>query len=190
MRNDSTHANFRIGYELYGEGGNSWPVATASSNPTGGEVPLSVDFSSAGSSDPDGTLTAWAWDFGDGATSLETDPTHLYTEGGPYVATLTVTDDDGTTTMQEVQVMALEPNVPPVAVMSANTTSGPAPLEVIFNATGSYDPDGVIGNIEWQFSDGGTYWGSPAWYTFDTPGVHQATLTILEEVGRFQAQRL
>jgi PKD repeat protein len=183
MRNDSTHANYRIGYEFYGEGGNAWPVATASSNPTGGDVPLSVDFSSAGSSDPDGTLTAWAWNFGDGATSVEANPTHLYTAGGPYVATLTVTDDAGTTSLQELQVMALEPNVEPVAVMSSDVTSGPVPLDVVFDATGSYDPDGVIGNIEWQFSDGGTYWGSPAWYTFYTQGTHTATLIVHDDRG-------
>jgi PKD repeat protein len=85
--------------------------------------------------------------------------------------------------MQELQVMALEPNVPPVAVISSNKTSGPVPLEVIFYATGSYDPDGVIGNIEWQFSDGGTYYGSPAWHTFNSPGTFQATVIVHDSRG-------
>ena len=170
VRNDAVFANYRIGYELFGAGGNNWPVAVASADPTGGDVPLSVDFSSAGSTDPDGTLTAYAWDFGDGATSPEADPTHFYALGGPYVATLTVTDDDGAATMQELLVEAVEPNIPPVAVASSDITSGPVPLDVIFYATGSYDPDGFIGNIEWTFSDGGTTYGSPAFYTFYTRG--------------------
>ena len=39
----------------------------------------------------------------------------------------------------------------------------------MFSASGSYDPDGFIGNLEWTFSDGGTYWGSPAYHTFSSP---------------------
>jgi PKD repeat protein len=183
VRNDATNANYRIGYELFGAGGNHWPVATALATPSGGDVPLSVDFSSAGSTDPDGTLTAYSWDFGDGATSAEADPTHFYALGGPYVATLTVTDDDGAATMQELLVQAVEPNIPPVAVASSDIDSGPIPLDVIFFATGSYDPDGVVGNIEWTFSDGGTYWGSPAYHTFYTEGTHQVTLTVYDGRG-------
>jgi len=56
VRNDATNANYRIGYELFGAGGNNWPVATALATPSGGDVPLSVDFSSAGSSDPGGKV--------------------------------------------------------------------------------------------------------------------------------------
>jgi len=183
VRNDALFANYRIGYDLFGTGANAWPVAVASAAPTGGDVPLSIDFSSAGSTDPDGTLTAYAWDFGDGATSPEADPTHFYTAGGPYVATLTVTDDDGAATMQELLVQAVEPNIPPVAVASSGVASGPIPLDVIFYATGSYDPDGVIGNIEWTFSDGGSYWGSPAFHTFYTQGTHLVTLTVYDRHG-------
>ena len=74
---------------------------------------------------PRRAVAAYAWDFGDGETSTEADPTHLYTVGGPYVATLTVTDNGGAQTMQEVLVEAVAPNVPPVAVASSNITSGP-----------------------------------------------------------------
>lgn len=69
---------------------------------------------------------------------------------------------------------------PATAVASATPTAGPAPLSVIFYAAGSYDPDGAIGNIEWIFSDGGSYWGSTAYHTFYTPGVYQATVTVYD----------
>jgi PKD repeat protein len=183
VRNDSSAANYRIGYQIYGVGGNDWPVATVSAVPAGGDVPLSVDFSSADTTDPDGTVTAYAWDFGDGETSSEASPTHTYTVGGPYVATLTVTDDGGAQTTQEVLVQAVEPNIPPVAVASSNITSGPVPLDVIFSAAGSYDPDGFIGNIHWDFSDGGEYWGGTAYHTFDSPGTWQVTLTVYDGRG-------
>lgn len=190
VRNDASFANYRIGYGLYGAGGNQWPVATVSATPTGGDVPLPVDFSSAGSGDPDGALSAYAWDFGDGATSSDPSPSHFYTVGGPYVATLTVTDNRAAQTTsrsarttQEVLVQAVEPNIPPVAVASSNVTSGPLPLDVVFYAAGSYDPDGFIGNIHWAFGDGGEYWGGTAYHTFYEQGTWPVTLTVYDGRG-------
>ena len=183
VRNDASFANYRIGYELFGAGGNNWPVAMVAAVPAGGDVPLSVDFSSAGTTDLDGTVTAYAWDFGDGGTSSDMSPSHSYTVGGPYVATLTVTDNGGAQTTQEALVQAVSPNIPPVAVASSNITSGPTPLDVIFSAAGSYDPDGFIGNIHWAFSDGGEYWGGTAYHTFYGQGAWQATLTVYDGRG-------
>jgi PKD repeat protein len=74
---------------------NQPPVAVASANPESGEAPLTVQFSSDGSHDPDGTITAYAWDFGDGDSSPDANPAHAYSVAGTYSASLTVTDDDG-----------------------------------------------------------------------------------------------
>ncbi|HVL91254.1 MAG TPA: S8 family serine peptidase [Actinomycetota bacterium] len=57
---------------------------------------LSCSFSDA-SSDPDGTIVARSWQFGNGATSTATNPAYTYPAGGTYTITLTVTDDDGAT---------------------------------------------------------------------------------------------
>lgn len=81
MRNDASFANNRIGYEPFGTEGNNRPVATASATPTGGEVPVTVNFSSAGSADPGGAIASYAWDFGDGAASTDANPVHFYTVG-------------------------------------------------------------------------------------------------------------
>lgn len=183
VRNDSSSANYRIGYELYGVGGNNWPVATASTVPSGGDVPLSVSFSSVGTTDLDGTVTTYAWDFGDGSTSSGASPTHSYAVGGPYVATLTVTDNRGAQTTQEVLVQAVAPNLLPVGVASSNVSSGPTPLDVVFSAAGSYDPDGFIGNIHWDFGDGGEYWGGTAYHTFYGQGTWPVTLTVYDGRG-------
>lgn len=94
-----------------------------------------------------------------------------------------MTDNGGAQTIQEVLVEAVEPNVPPVAVASSDVTSGPAPLYVTFYAAGSYDPDGFIGNIHWDFGDGWDYWGSPAYHTFDQQGTWQVTLTVYDRHG-------
>jgi PKD repeat protein len=69
-------------------------VAVATANLESGAAPLSVQFSSDGSNDPDGSIVTYAWDFGDGGSSTEANPSHTYSDVGTYSATLTVTDDD------------------------------------------------------------------------------------------------
>jgi len=73
-------------------------LADADASPRSGAAPLEVQFSGElsdrGAEDP----PTYAWDFGDGATSTEVNPTHTYAEPGTYEATLTVTDAAGTTT--------------------------------------------------------------------------------------------
>jgi glucose/arabinose dehydrogenase/PKD repeat protein len=72
--------------------GNQPPTAIASANPTSGQAPLTVAFSSAGSSDPEGSTLTYSWTFGDGGTSTQPNPSHTYSAPGSYVARLTVSD--------------------------------------------------------------------------------------------------
>ena len=91
---DENSALYRIDYAT----GTRSPEAIAAGEPTSGQAPLTVQFSSEGSNDPDpGDTITFAWDFdGDGTTdSTEPAPSHTYTENGEYTATLTVTDQDG-----------------------------------------------------------------------------------------------
>lgn len=180
MRNEPPYANYRIGFGFFGSAGNQPPVAVATASPSSGSIPISVNFSSTGSADPDGSITAYAWDFGDGASSTLANPNHTYTTAGPFIATLTLTDNSGAQTSQAILVQAVAPNQPPVAVAEAMPASGPAPLDVTFYADKSYDPDGSIGNIKWNFHDGSEYWGSTSYYTYNTPGVYIATLTVYD----------
>jgi PKD repeat protein len=182
MRNAPLDA-YRIGYQRYGVGGNAWPVALATSDSTGGDVPLSVSFSSAGTMDPDGSIASLLWTFGDGTTSTEASPSHTYNAPGDYVAKLTATDNAGVSTIDTEALAVTAPNVMPVAVASVSPTTGPAPLDVTFFAVGSYDPDGSLGNFEWHFDDGGSYFGAIAFNTFTTPGIHHATLTVYDGRG-------
>jgi cytochrome c len=74
------------------------PIGMLSANPTSGQAPLTVNFSSAGSRDPDpGDAIGFEWDFDGNGTvdSTEPDPTHTYQANGQFTATLTVTDSSG-----------------------------------------------------------------------------------------------
>ncbi|WP_210437764.1 ThuA domain-containing protein [Nocardioides xinjiangensis] len=77
------------------------PSASATATPDSGAAPLEVQFSSAGSSDPDqgDSIVGYAWDFDNDGTvdSTEANPTHVYTQVGVYDARLTVTDSTGRT---------------------------------------------------------------------------------------------
>ena len=77
-------------------GGNQSPVAEAN-GPYAADLGNSISFSSAGSFDPDGTITSYFWDFGDGNSSTSANPTHTYGGVGSYNVVLTVTDDMGAT---------------------------------------------------------------------------------------------
>jgi glucose/arabinose dehydrogenase len=80
------------------------PIAQAKANVTSGKAPLTVSFSSAGSSDPDGDSLGYAWTFGDGATSTAANPSHTYTANGQYTATLKVTDSTGKSATASVRI--------------------------------------------------------------------------------------
>ena len=88
--------------------GNDPPVAAISANPTSGTAPLNVLFDGGGSSDPDGSIVSYAWNFGDGAGDSGMTVSHTYVNPGTYSAVLTVTDDDGANDTASVQISAEE----------------------------------------------------------------------------------
>jgi PKD repeat protein len=88
------------------------PVAAASATPASGTVPLTVAFSSAGSSDPDGSIVAHEWNFGDGsAAATGASATHVYSSAGSYSAQLKLTDNSGLTATRSLTITAQAPVV-------------------------------------------------------------------------------
>lgn len=79
-----------------GSGGNVSPTANAN-GPYSATTGTAISFSSAGSSDPDGSIASYSWNFGDGTTSTSANPSKSYTTAGTYTVTLTVTDNAGAT---------------------------------------------------------------------------------------------
>lgn len=75
---------------------NSPPVAVAQAAVTSGPPPLEVQFVGSNSHDPDGDRLTLRWDFGDGESSSDHNPIHIYRTPGVYRATLTVSDLNAT----------------------------------------------------------------------------------------------
>jgi PKD repeat protein len=85
---------------------NQPPTAKASATPVSGSVPLTVRFSSAGSTDPDGTIKSYQWDFGDAmGSSTLANPTYTYQYAGTYAATLTVWDRNNASASDRVTIV-------------------------------------------------------------------------------------
>jgi glucose/arabinose dehydrogenase len=85
---------------------NQAPIAVVSSDKTSGPAPLTVNFSSAGSSDPEGQPLTYAWTFGDGGTSTAANPSHTYTQAGRYTARLSLSDGTNTTLSTPITISA------------------------------------------------------------------------------------
>jgi PKD repeat protein len=176
MKNDAPFDNYRIAYEIVP--GNR-PVATINASATEGDIPLTVLFDSGGFGAP----VSYAWDFGDGGVSTTPNTSHVFTVAGEYLVTLTVTDEFGRQTKQAQMINAMKPNLVPIAIGTSNRYSGSAPLDVVLSAASSYDPDGVIGNVDWRFSDGGYTYGATAYHTFQSTGLHTVTLLCYDARG-------
>ena len=163
--------------------GNAKPNAEFTSTPNAGEVPLTVSFDASGSSDSDGHITSYQWTFGDGESGSGATTSHTYTDSGTYEVWLMVADNNGATDTATATIQATASNVSPVASFSASPTSGDAPLEVSFDASASYDPDGFIVSHSWSFGDGETGSGAGATHAYSNAGTYTAQLTVTDDDG-------
>jgi PKD repeat protein len=113
---------------------NEAPVAGLTADPTSGTAPLTVSFDGSASSDPDGTIVSWSWDFGDGSTGSGPTVSHTYSVPGAYVTTLTVTDDRGGTDTGTESVLVTEPPTPPTITTHPSDQSVPEGQTATFTA--------------------------------------------------------
>ncbi len=133
------------------------------------------------STDPDGTVASYAWDFGDSSPAgAGVKPTHTYATAGTYSVTLTVTDNKGATNSVSHDVMVAVSNQAPVAAFTAGTSG----LVAALDASGSSDPDGTIAGYSWNFGD-----SQPAAttktvnHTYATAGTYTVSLTVTDNQG-------
>ena len=156
---------------------------TAAFTSTSANLALSVDGS--GSTDADGTITGYAWNFGDGTTGTGATAQHTYAVAGNYTVTLTVTDNAGATNAvsKQVTVTAAPVNAAPTAAF----TSTSANLALTVDGSGSTDADGTITGYAWNFGDGTTGTGATAQHTYGAAGNYTVTLTVTDNAGATNA---
>jgi PKD repeat protein len=133
-----------------------------------------------GSTDADGQLTAYTWDFGDGtAAAITKDAVHTYGTANTYPVRLTVTDNDGATSDLTQSVLVHAPaNVPPTAAF----TSSCAGLACSFSGLGS-DEDGAAVGFQWDFGDGAVATTQNATHTYASAGTYAVELTVTDDGG-------
>ncbi len=165
---------------------NAPPVAVAGDSQTA-RVGTVVTFDASASSDPDGEINGYAWDFGDGATGSGSIARHTYRAVGDYTVSLVVTDSSGrqnNTARAQTSVEIIDDtNVSP------NADAGDDFLVLAgriarFDASSSRDADGNIIEYQWDFGDGAQASGVQAVYTYLEPGNYPVRLRVRDDSGK------
>ena len=141
--------------------------------PTIGYAPLTVQFEDRS----DGSPTSWSWTFGDGGTSTDKNPEHIYTSPGTYTVTLTIYKDSNSDPETKIAYITVseDPSPPNLdADFIGTPTTGSAPLTVQFEDRS----DGSPTSWSWIFGDGGTSTVQNPEHIYTSPGTYTVTLTI------------
>ena len=166
------------------------PVAEFTATPCSGETPLSVSFIDQTSGSP---LISYGWDFGDGNTSTEKNPVHVYSSAGNYNVTLTATNAGGSDTELKEGYITVGVVPPLTADFTSNATAGTVPLTVQFLDASDGNPSSWFWNFEsgyYYILDGEVVDSAIPYYggqisteknpvvTYSEPGNYSVTLTV------------
>ena len=125
--------------------------------------------------------TSYTWQFGDGSTSHQKNPTHTYSTEGVYDVTLTIYGA-GQTDSCTKQLEVWE-NWRPTAVASPDFYAGNNPT-INFDGSGSWDPDGTVVSYYWDFDDGATSTAMSPTHTYTLDGIYDVTLVVTDNEGK------
>lgn len=165
---------------------NSVPVANAG-GPYSALDGSTVAFDASRSTDADGQIVRYDWQFGDGSTVSMTSPTvfHQYASAGTYIAGVTVLDNRGGVSFDTALVTITPAPVgktPPV-VEANGPYSGIVGLPVALSAAGTTDSNNDIKSYIWYYPDQTTTSGFHTTKIFSTPGVHTVMLVVTDSTG-------
>ncbi len=162
---------------------NNPPTASFTLSPASGPYPLTVTFDASASTDSDGQIVKYYWNFGDGSSGSGAVTQHIFKSKSLFQVTLTVTDNYGATGTATHSVNVLEPNRAPVASFSLSPSTGYTPLTVSFSASKSKDSDGRIVSYKWNFGDGQTGSGKAVKHQFIKKQRFEVVLTVTDDDG-------
>ena len=159
------------------------PLASLTAAPTTLIEGQSVDFNS-GASDPDGDALTYAWNFGDGGSSTDANPSHVYSSAGVYTASVTVTDIGGLSVTQSITINVFHDSDRPVARFTSSDLNGFVGQPLGFDATFSTDPLNNIVSYVWNFGDGSPHGtGQLISRVYTATGTYTVSLTITNGQG-------
>jgi PKD repeat protein len=153
-----------------------YPHAGFTGAPLTGTAPLTVSFTDLST----GTITSWAWDFGDGGTSTQRNPVHTYQKQGTYKVRLTVSGPAGSNTLTKPSYIKVKkPVKKPEARFDQDVCSGKAPLTVRFTDRSLNDPTDFF----WEFGDRSTSHDKNPSHVYTRPGIYLVRLTASNSKG-------
>jgi PKD repeat protein len=154
------------------------PHADFSADKTKGITPFAVKFTDLSTGSP----TQWAWDFGDGSTSSERNPTHSYTTFGSsstsrYTVTLTATNANGFDDEKKVDYITVTQT--PIAEFTVDSRQGKAPFIVKFHDLSAGNPTSWL----WEFGDGSTSSEQNPTHLYPFEGSYDVRLSVSNQFG-------
>ncbi|NOX18420.1 MAG: PKD domain-containing protein [Chlorobi bacterium] len=145
-----------------------------------------VKFNAGGSFDPDGKITKYKWNFGDGMKSYSKNPEHLYRNPGEYKVTLTVQDNSPTLNNFSSDEINVRINAKPIADAGPDQTVAPGETFSL-SASSSIDPDGAISKFEWSCGNQTIGDGEKINYSFERSGLYNIQLKAADNSGHAEA---
>ncbi|MCL7413639.1 MAG: PKD domain-containing protein, partial [ANME-2 cluster archaeon] len=166
---------------------NQPPVANAN-GPYSGDVGVGVSFDGSGSSDPDGSIDSYTWDFGDSQAGSGINPNHTYIQNGSYTVTLTVTDNNGAKAQDTAQVTV------DTGLMAEATGPYSATVGVSISFNGSASGGTAPYSYSWDFDNNDGINtdanGATPTHTFNNLGTYTVTLNVSDSDGKFATDAL
>lgn len=125
-------------------------------------------------------VTSWSWNFGDGTTSTQVNPTKTYNNAGTFNVSLTVTTGVGSDSETKNNFITVSQG--PTANFTASVTTGQSPLTVQFTDTSSGNGS-TITTRQWNFGDGNSSTQQNPSHTYQTAGNFTVSLTVTSNSG-------
>ncbi|MCI5181295.1 MAG: PKD domain-containing protein [Candidatus Electrothrix sp. AW1] len=138
-------------------------------------------FDASESTDADGSLLAYTWDFGDGQQGKGRQAKHTYAKPGRYQAVLTVQDNSGATNDRARSQQTVAVNFPPKAVPGKDIHT--CKQFLLFDGSASTDPDQDPLAYSWDFGDNSTGQGRRIGHQFKAPGLYPVRLQVDDNTG-------